>query len=66
MHPKLIEAFKKNLIAKSAFDKLSPSRQKEILKYINFLKTETTVDKNIKRAITHLTSNKPFIGREKS
>lgn len=66
MHPKLLEALKKNLTAKSAFEKLSPSRQKEILKYINFLKSETTVDKNIKRAITHLTTNKPFIGREKS
>ena len=65
MHPKLKKAFKENPNAKKAFEKLSPSRQKEILRYINFLKSEGSVDKNIHRAIAHLTSSKPFIGREK-
>ena len=65
MHPKLKKAFKENPNAKNAFEKLSPSRQKEILRYINFLKSEESVDKNIHRAIAHLTSNKPFIGRKK-
>jgi len=65
MHPKLKKAFKENQIAKKAFEELSPSRQKEILRYINFLKSEESVEKNIHRAIAHLTSNKPFIGREK-
>ena len=65
VHPKLKKVFKENKQAKEAFDKLSPSRQKEVLRYINFLKSEESVDKNIQRAITHLTSNKPFIGREK-
>ena len=62
VHPKLKKAFRENKEAKKAFDKLTPSRQKEILKYINFLKSEESVDKNIQRAITQLTSNKPFIG----
>lgn len=66
VHPKLKKAFRENKEAKKAFDELSPSRQKEILKYINFLKSEESVDKNVQRAITHLTSSKPFIGREKS
>ena len=66
VHPKLKKAFKENPEAKTAFEKLSPSRQKEILRYINFLKSEESVDKNIQRAIIHLTSGKPFIGREKS
>jgi Bacteriocin-protection, YdeI or OmpD-Associated/Domain of unknown function (DUF1905) len=66
VHPKLKKAFKGNRNAKKAFEKLSPSRQKEILRYINFLKSEESVDKNVQRAIAHLTSNKPFIGREKS
>jgi hypothetical protein len=66
MHPKLKKAFKENLNAKKAFEKLSPSRQKEILRYINFLKSEESVDKNIQRAIAHLTSNKPFIDRKNS
>ena len=66
IHPNLKKAFKENPIAKKAFEKLSPSRQKEILRYINFLKSEVSVHKNVQRAIAHLTSNKPFIGREKS
>ena len=66
VHPKLKKAFKENPIAKVAFEKLSPSRQKEILRYINFLKSEESVDKNVQRAIAHLTSSKPFFGREKS
>jgi len=65
MHPKLKKAFKENPEAQNAFNKLPPSRQKEILKYINFLKSEETVDKNVKRAISHLMDSKPFIGREK-
>ena len=65
MHPKLKKAFQENKEAKNAFDKLSPSRQKEILKYINFLKSEEAVDENVQRAISHLTSDKSFIGREK-
>ena len=66
VHPKLKKAFKENYTAKKVFEKLSPSRQKEILRYINFLRSEESVDKNVQRAIAHLTSNKPFIGREKS
>lgn len=65
MHPRLKKAFKENKEVKKAFDKLSPSRQKEILKYINSLKSEESVDKNIQKAIAHLTGGKPFIGREK-
>lgn len=63
VHPKLKMAFEENKEAKDAFDKLSPSRQKEILRYINFLKSEETVDKNIQRAITHLTGKGSFVGR---
>jgi len=65
MHPKLTKAFKDNPNAKAAFENLSPSRQKEILKYINFLKAEESVEKNVQRAISHLIGIKPFIGREK-
>ena len=65
IHPRLEEAFKENPNARNVFEKLAPSRQKEILRYINFLKSEESVDKNVQRAISHLTDNKPFIGREK-
>ena len=40
MHTKLQEALKENKKAKKVFDSLPPSRQKEITRYINFLKTE--------------------------
>jgi len=66
IHPKFKKAFKENPNAKKAFEMLSPSRQKEILRYINFLKSEESVDKNIQKAISHLVNHKPFIDREKS
>lgn len=65
IHPKFKKALQQNTKAKTAFNKLSPSRQKEIMKYINFLKSEESVDRNVARAIAHLVSAKPFIGQEK-
>lgn len=65
IHPRLKKAFNENPDARNVFEKLAPSRQKEILRYINFLKSEASIDKNVQRAISHLTGNKPFIGRKK-
>jgi hypothetical protein len=65
MHPKLKSALQKNKAAKSVFDRLIPSRQKEIKRYINNLKTEITVEKNIARAINFLLEKERFIGRDK-
>lgn len=64
-HPKLIQAFKENKEAKIVFDTLPPSRQKEIVRYIANLKSEESIDKNIKRAINFLNGTEKFIGREK-
>jgi len=58
IHPKLKNALKENKAAKLAFDKLTPSRQKEILKYLNFLKSEESIDKNVQKTISVLTGNK--------
>ena len=66
IHPNLEKVFKENSKAKKAFKRLSPSRQKEILRYINSLKSEESVDKNVQKAIAQLAGNKPFIGKEKS
>jgi len=63
IHSMLKKAFKENKEAKTAFDKLSLSRQKEILRYINNLKSEESVEKNIKRAIDHLINSGSFVGR---
>jgi hypothetical protein len=64
-HPKLVKALKENTAAKSVFDKLPPSRKKEIVRYIANLKTAESIDRNIKRAIDFLTGSGNFIGREK-
>ena len=65
MHPKLKKALQQDPKAKAAFNKLRPSRQKEIMKYLNSLKSEGSVDKNVARAIAHLVSAKPFMDRKK-
>ncbi|HYM95453.1 MAG TPA: YdeI/OmpD-associated family protein [Chitinophagaceae bacterium] len=65
MNPKLSLALKQNKNAKATFDKLSPSRQKEIIRYINFLKNEESVERNISRAIKFLTGKDRFAGRDK-
>lgn len=64
-HPKLTKALKENQSAKAVFEKLSPSKQKEIIKYISFLKYEKSIDENIEKAIGFLLGKNRFIGRDK-
>jgi hypothetical protein len=66
MHPKLKIALDQNNKAKAVFDKFSASRQREIMRYINFLKTEKSVEKNIKRCIQFLLGKERFVGRAPS
>lgn len=66
IHPKLQEALKKNMQAMKVFKSLSPSRQKEIIRYIGCLKTEVSVERNVKRAIGFLTGKTRFVGRDKA
>ena len=63
MHPKLLHAFTKNKSAAAAFEKLTPYRRKEILRYLNFLKTEESVDRNVEKVISHLSGKERFAGR---
>jgi hypothetical protein len=65
MHPKLKLALQKDKIAKKVFDALPPSRQKEIVRYIGFLKSEESVNKNISRAMNFLQGKERFVGRDK-
>jgi hypothetical protein len=58
MHPRLEQALAKNRSAKAAFEKLIPSRQKEILRYLNSMKREESLDRNIARVIKHLLGDK--------
>ena len=62
MHPKLQHALQKKT-AYSNFSKLNPSYQKEIIRYISFLKTEESVNRNVEKAIHHLLGKQRFIGR---
>jgi hypothetical protein len=62
-HPKLVEALKNNIEAKDVFDKLSPSKRHEIIRYISFLKSEESIDRNIKRALDFLLGKGRFVGR---
>lgn len=52
--PKFAAALKKDKLAKLAFEELSPSRQKEILRYLSFLKTDAALKTNIDRTLRHL------------
>ncbi|HET8809886.1 MAG TPA: YdeI/OmpD-associated family protein [Flavobacteriaceae bacterium] len=65
IHPKLSEALNKTPQAKIVFEKLPPSRRKEIIRYISNLKTEKTIDRNVERAIGFLLVKGRFVGREK-
>jgi len=65
MHPALQAALQKNKKAIDVFDRLPPSRQKEIKRYINHLKTDAAVQKNVQRAIDFLSGKERFIGRNK-
>lgn len=62
-HPKLIDALNTNREAKERFESLTPSLQKEIIKYISFLKSEKSVERNVDRAISFLLGKERFIGR---
>ena len=64
-HPKLVQALQENPEAQQVFESLPPSRQKEIVRYISFLKTDESVDRNVKRAIAFLLGEERFIGRDK-
>ena len=64
MHSRLETALSKNKKAKKVFDNLSPSRKKEIMRYINNLKNEASIDANVVRAIQFLSGKGRFVGRD--
>jgi hypothetical protein len=63
MHPKLLHALTQNKRAALAFKKLAPYRRKEIIRYLNFLKTDQSVNRNVEKAIQNLLGKEPFAGR---
>ena len=59
MHPKFATGLSENKRAKAAFDTLAPSRQKEILRYLNSMKTEESLVRNIEKVIQYLSGKRP-------
>lgn len=64
MHPLLKKALDTDAAAKSVFEQLPPSRRKEIVRYISFLKSEETVKANVIKAIDFLVNDGVFAGRK--
>ncbi len=52
--PKFAIALEDDKTAKAEFDKLTPGRRKELLRYLGSLKTEESLDRNIERVVKHL------------
>lgn len=64
IHPKLVEALDLDKEVKNTFESLKPSLQKEIIKYISFLKSEESIAKNIKLIIGFLKGENKFLTRQ--
>lgn len=63
MHPKFASALENDIDAKRRFENLTPSLQKEIIRYLSFLKKEETLIKNVDLAIGFLKGENKFIAR---
>lgn len=59
MRPEFRKALKANKKAKARFDALPPSRRKEILRYLNNLKSAEALTRNIRKSIAMLAGSKP-------
>jgi Bacteriocin-protection, YdeI or OmpD-Associated/Domain of unknown function (DUF1905) len=58
------KALKANKEAGLAFEQLTAYRKKEIVRYLANLKTKESLERNIARAISFLTSKEKFVGRD--
>jgi len=63
IHPKLDQAIKESPIATKNFENLIPSRKLELIRYINNLKTEESINRNIEKIIRHLHGETDFFGK---
>jgi hypothetical protein len=54
MPPKFRRALIRHSAARTAFERLAPSRKKEILRYLNGLKTQASLERNIEIVMGHL------------
>ncbi|MET3037744.1 YdeI/OmpD-associated family protein [Chryseobacterium sp. NRRL B-14859] len=64
IHPQLEKAIKSSAVASANFEKLIPSRRHELIRYINNLKTEAGIRRNIEKIIRHLHGETDFFGKK--
>lgn len=63
IHSRLEKAIYDDPIALKNFENLNLSHKKELIRYINNLKTEKSIDNNIAKIIRHLNGEITFFGR---
>lgn len=61
----MLAALRANPRAKLVYDGLPPSRQKELARYIGSLKSEASVERNVKRMLDFLLGQGRFVGRDR-
>ncbi|MGK6340804.1 DUF1905 domain-containing protein [Chryseobacterium sp. DT-3] len=64
IHPKLDAAIKGSAVATHNFENLIPSRKNELIRYINNLKTDASIERNIEKIIRHLHGETDFFGKK--
>ncbi|WP_160137370.1 YdeI/OmpD-associated family protein [Chryseobacterium sp. c4a] len=64
IHPQLEKAIRDSTVATANFEKLIPSRRHELMKYINNLKTEASIQRNVEKIIRHLHGEIDFFGKK--
>ncbi|WEK70948.1 MAG: YdeI/OmpD-associated family protein [Candidatus Chryseobacterium colombiense] len=64
IHPQLEKAIQENPVALKNFENLIPSRKTELIRYINNLKTEASIQRNIEKIIKHLHGETDFFGKK--
>ncbi|PJJ67073.1 YdeI/OmpD-associated family protein [Chryseobacterium geocarposphaerae] len=64
IHPQLEKAIRENPVALKNFESLIPSRKAELIRYINNLKTEISIQRNIEKIIKHLHGETDFFGKK--
>lgn len=63
IHPQLDKAIRGNSVTLQNFENLIPSRKLELIRYINNLKTEASIQRNIEKIIKHLQGEVNFFGK---
>ena len=63
IHPQLEKAIRENPVTLQNFENLIPSRKLELIRYINNLKTEASIQRNIEKIISHLKGETDFFGK---